>query len=163
MSVRILVVDDDPNVQRSLSFTLQQEGYEVSIAGDGAEALKKWADESPDLMLLDVGLPKMDGYQVATKIRETEAGETHMPIIMLTADADVEAKVKGLRAGADDYQVKPFFPAELVARIKSLLARFAPKNLVVGRPHMGRILAFYGAKGGVGTTTRAILGEPWTT
>jgi CheY-like chemotaxis protein len=87
MSVRILVVDDDPNVQRSLSFTLQQEGYEVSIAGDGAEALKKWADESPDLMLLDVGLPKMDGYQVATKIRETEAGETHMPIIMLTADA----------------------------------------------------------------------------
>ena len=154
--VRILVVDDDPNVQRSLSFTLQQEGYEVSIAGDGTEALKKWAEESPDLMLLDVGLPKIDGYQVATKVRESEAGETHMPIIMLTADADVEAKVKGLRAGADDYQVKPFFPAELVARIKSLLARFAPKNLVVGRPPMGRILAFYGAKGGVGTTTLAI-------
>jgi len=118
--------------------------------------MKKWAEESPDLMLLDVGLPKMDGYQVATKIREAEAGETHMPIIMLTADADVEAKVKGLRAGADDYQVKPFFPAELVARIKSLLARFAPKNLVVGRPPMGRVLAFYGAKGGVGTTTLAI-------
>ncbi len=156
MSVRILVVDDDPNVQRSLSFTLQQEGYEVSVASDGAEAMKKWADESPDLMLLDVGLPKMDGYQVATKIRESEAGETHMPIIMLTADADVEAKVKGLRAGADDYQVKPFFPAELVARIKSLLARFAPKNLVVGRPPLGRVLAFYGAKGGVGTTTLAI-------
>jgi pilus assembly protein CpaE len=154
--VRILVVDDDPNVQRSLSFTLQQEGYEVSIAGDGAEALKRWVEESPDLMLLDVGLPKVDGYQVATKVREAEAGETHMPIIMLTADADVEAKVKGLRAGADDYQVKPFFPAELVARIKSLLARFAPKNLVVGRPPMGRILAFYGAKGGVGTTTLAI-------
>jgi pilus assembly protein CpaE len=156
MSVRILVVDDDPNVQRSLSFTLQQEGYEVSLAGDGAEAMKRWAEESPDLMLLDVGLPKMDGYQVATKIREAEAGETHMPIIMLTADADVEAKVKGLRAGADDYQVKPFFPAELVARIKSLLARFAPKNLVVGRPPLGRVLAFYGAKGGVGTTTLAI-------
>lgn len=154
--VRILVVDDDPNVQRSLSFTLQQEGHEVSIAGDGAEALKRWAEESPDLMLLDVGLPKIDGYQVATKVREAEAGATHMPIILLTADADVEAKVKGLRAGADDYQVKPFFPAELVARIKSLLARFAPKNLVVGRPPMGRILAFYGAKGGVGTTTLAI-------
>jgi pilus assembly protein CpaE len=154
--VRILVVDDDPNVQRSLSFTLQQEGYEVSVAGDGAEAVRLWAEESPDLMLLDVGLPKMDGYQVAAKIREAEAGAAHMPIIMLTADADVEAKVKGLRAGADDYQVKPFFPAELVARIKSLLARFAPKNLVVGRPPMGRILAFYGAKGGVGTTTLAI-------
>ena len=154
--VRILVVDDDPNVQRSLSFTLQQEGYEVIAAGDGAEALRLWLEESPDLMLLDVGLPKVDGYQVATKVREAEAGETHMPIIMLTADADVEAKVKGLRAGADDYQVKPFFPAELVARIKSLLARFAPKNLVVGRPPLGLVLAFYGAKGGVGTTTLAI-------
>ncbi|HEY8167283.1 MAG TPA: response regulator [Candidatus Limnocylindrales bacterium] len=156
MPVRILVVDDDPNVQRTLSFTLQQEGYDVAIASDGEEALKRWADESPDLMLLDVGLPKVDGYQVATRIREAEAGATHMPIIMLTADADVDSKVKGLRAGADDYQVKPFFPAELVARIKSLLARFAPKDLVVGRPPLGRILAFYGAKGGVGTTTLAI-------
>jgi len=154
--VRILVVDDDLNVQRSLSFTLQQEGYEVLVAGDGDQALKLWTEEGADLMLLDVGLPKVDGYQVATKVREAEAGQAHMPIIMLTADADVEAKVKGLRAGADDYQVKPFFPAELVARIKSLLARFAPKNLVVGRPPMGRILAFYGAKGGVGTTTLAI-------
>ena len=75
---------------------------------------------------------------------------------MLTAEGDVEQKVRGLRAGADDYLVKPFHPAELLARIKSLLARFAPRDALVGRPPLGRVLAFYGAKGGVGTTTIAI-------
>ncbi|HTS14334.1 MAG TPA: response regulator, partial [Candidatus Sulfotelmatobacter sp.] len=69
MAARILVVDDDPNVQRLLTYTLKQEGYEVSVATDGAEALKRWSAEHPDLMLLDVMLPKLDGYQVAAKIR----------------------------------------------------------------------------------------------
>src|SRR3990170_3481420 len=156
MSARILVVDDDPNIQRLLTYTLKQEGYEVIVASDGAEGLKKWAAESPDLMLLDVMLPKMDGYQVAAKVRADEGPGAHVPIIMLTAEADVEQKVRGLRAGADDYQIKPFHPAELLARIKSLLARFAPRDLVVGKPPMGRVHAFYGAKGGVGTTTIAI-------
>jgi pilus assembly protein CpaE len=101
-------------------------------------------------------LPKLDGYQVATKIR-TEEGQTgHVPIIMLTAEREVEQKVRGLRAGADDYLIKPFHPAELMARIKSLLARFAPRDTLVGRPPLGRVLAMYGAKGGVGTTTIAI-------
>ena len=75
---------------------------------------------------------------------------------MLTAESEVEQKIRGLRAGADDYLVKPFHPAELLARIKSLLARFAPRDMLVGRPPLGRVLAFYGAKGGVGTTTIAI-------
>ena len=75
---------------------------------------------------------------------------------MLTAEREVEQKVRGLRAGADDYLIKPFHPAELLARIKSLLARFAPKESLLARPPLGRILAFYGAKGGVGTTTIAI-------
>ena len=75
---------------------------------------------------------------------------------MLTAEREVEQKVRGLRAGADDYLIKPFHPAELLARIKSLLARFAPREALVGRPPLGRVLAFYGAKGGVGTTTIAI-------
>jgi pilus assembly protein CpaE len=79
-----------------------------------------------------------------------------VPIIMLTAEREVEQKVRGLRAGADDYLIKPFHPAELLARIKSLLARFAPRDTLLARPPMGRILAFYGAKGGVGTTTIAI-------
>ena len=156
MAARILVVDDDPNVQRLLTYTLKQEGYEVSVATDGAEALKRWSSEHPDLMLLDVMLPKLDGYQVAAKIRSDEGSTAHLPIIMLTAEADVEQKVRGLRAGADDYQIKPFHPAELLARIKSLLARFAPHDMLVGKPPLGRVLAFYGAKGGVGTTTISI-------
>src|SRR5260370_38687644 len=85
-----------------------------------------------------------------------EGGAGHGPIIMLTAEREVEQKVRGLRAGADDYLIKPFHPAELMARIKSLLARFAPRDALVGRPPLGRVLALYGAKGGVGTTTIAI-------
>jgi pilus assembly protein CpaE len=156
MAAKILVVDDDPNVQRLLSYTLKQEGYEVVVASDGAEGFKLWGQEEPGLILLDVMLPKLDGYQVAGKIRAEEGTSSHVPIIMLTAEAEVEQKIRGLRAGADDYLVKPFHPAELLARIKSLLARFAPKDMLVGRPPLGRVLAFYGAKGGVGTTTIAI-------
>ena len=105
---KILVVDDDPNVQRLLRATLKQEGFEVIVAGDGTEGLRLWEVESPALILLDVTLPKQDGYAVATKIRETEGSGTHVPIIMLTAEKEVEQKVRGLRAGADDYLVKPF-------------------------------------------------------
>jgi pilus assembly protein CpaE len=156
MAAKILVVDDDPNVQRLLQYTLKQEGYDVVIASDGAEGFRLWGAEIPDLILLDVMLPKLDGYQVATKIRGEEGGTGHVPIIMLTAEREVEQKVRGLRAGADDYLIKPFHPAELLARIKSLLARFAPRDTLLARPPMGRVLAFYGAKGGVGTTTIAI-------
>ena len=155
MAAKILVVDDDPNVQRLLGYTLKQEGYEVIAAADGAEGFKRWSEDEPALILLDVMLPKIDGYQVAAKIRAEEGGSSHVPIIMLTAEAEVEQKIRGLRAGADDYLVKPFHPAELLARIKSLLARFAPAD-EIGRPPLGRVLAFYGAKGGVGTTTIAI-------
>ncbi|HET7028481.1 MAG TPA: response regulator [Candidatus Limnocylindrales bacterium] len=153
---KILVVDDDPNVQRLLQYTLKQEGYEVVLASDGAEGFRMWGAENPSLILLDVMLPKLDGYQVAAKIRAEEGTAAHVPIIMLTAEREVEQKVRGLRAGADDYLIKPFHPAELLARIKSLLARFAPRDALVGRPPLGRIFAFYGAKGGVGTTTIAI-------
>ncbi len=156
MAAKILVVDDDAHVQRLLGYTLKQEGYEVLIAADGAEGFRLWGAESPALILLDVMLPKMDGYQVAQKIRAEEASGVHVPIIMLTAESDVEQRIRGLRAGADDYLVKPFHPAELLARIRSLLARFAPREVLVGRPPLGRVFAFYGAKGGVGTTTIAI-------
>ena len=146
----------DPNVQRLLQYTLRQEGYEVLTASDGVEGFRLYDSESPDLILLDVMLPKLDGYAVAEKIRADESGIRHVPIIMLTAEREVEQKVRGLRAGADDYLIKPFHPAELLARIKSLLARFAPRDVMLARPPLGRILAFYGAKGGVGTTTIAI-------
>jgi pilus assembly protein CpaE len=154
---KILVVDDDPNVQRLLRVTLKQEGFEVVVAGDGAEGLRLWETDTPALILLDVTLSKLDGYEVATKIREAEGTGGHTPIIMLTAEKEVEQKVRGLRAGADDYLVKPFHQAELLARMKSLLARFASREGVGGiQPPMGKLLAFYGAKGGVGTTTLAI-------
>ncbi len=154
---KILVVDDDQNVQRLLKVTLKQEGYDVIVAGDGTEGLELWEAESPALILLDVGLPKQDGYQVATRIREIEGGGAHIPIIMLTSEKDVAQKVRGLRAGADDYLVKPFHQAELLARMKSLLTRFAPHEASGGvRAPLGKLLAFYGAKGGVGTTTIAI-------
>jgi pilus assembly protein CpaE len=156
MAAKILVVDDDPNVQRLLQYTLKQEGYDVVIAADGAEGFRLWGAEAPDLILLDVVLPNLDGYQVATKIRAEEAPNTHVPIIMLTAEREVEQKVRGLRAGADDYLIKPFHPAELLARIKSLLARFAPREALLARPPLGHVLAFYPAKGGVGSTTIAI-------
>jgi pilus assembly protein CpaE len=156
MAAKILVVDDDPNVQRLLQYTLKQEGYDVVVATDGAEGFRLWGQENPALILLDVMLPKLDGYQVAAKIRAEEGATGHVPIIMLTAEREVEQKVRGLRAGADDYLIKPFHPAELLARMKSLLARFAPKETLVGRPPLGRVHAYYGAKGGVGTTTIAI-------
>ncbi len=155
---RILIVDDDPDTQRVLGYTLTQEGFQVLVAVDGAEALRVRERERPDLILLDVMLPKLDGYQVAERIRADEGSTSHVPIIMVTAETDIEQKVRGLRAGADDYLVKPFHPAELLARIRSLLARFAPRYAeTVGQPSAsGRVFAFYGAKGGVGTTTLAI-------
>ena len=156
MTGKVLVVDDDASVQRLLQYTLKQEGYEVLLAADGAEGFHLWQSEAPALVLLDVLLPKLDGYQVATKIRSDESPETHVPIIMLTSERDVEQKVRALRSGADDYLIKPFHPAELIARIRSLLSRFAPRETLVGRPPMGRLMVFYGAKGGVGTTTIAI-------
>lgn len=154
---KILVIDDDQNVQRLLRVTLKQEGFEVIVAGDGTEGLRLWASEAPGLILLDVNLPKVDGYQVATRIRESEDASTHVPIIMLTAEKDVSQKVRGLRAGADDYLVKPFHQAELLARMKSLLSRFSAKGPTsASAAPLGKLLAFYGAKGGVGTTTIAI-------
>jgi pilus assembly protein CpaE len=156
MAATILVVDDDVNVQRLLSYTLKQEGYEVIIAADGVEGHRLWVETSPALVLLDVALPKLDGYQVAGRIRAEEGPGRHVPIIMLTTEANVEQKVRGLRAGADDYLVKPFHPAELLARIKSLLARFASRDVLTAKPVLGRLYAFYGTKGGVGTTTLAV-------
>jgi pilus assembly protein CpaE len=154
---KILVVDDEANVQRLLQYTLKQAGYTVAVAGDGQEAIKLWQSEQPALILLDVGLPKLDGYAVAERIRAEEGGRGHVPIIMLTSEKEVEQKVRGLRAGADDYLVKPFHQAELLARMRGLLARFGPSEPGSrSRPPMGKMVAFYGAKGGVGATTIAI-------
>src|SRR5204862_8178596 len=105
MAAKILVVDDDPNVQRLLQYTLKQEGYEVVVAGDGAEGFRLWGAESPDLILLDVMLPKLDAYQGATKIRTEEGASGHVPNIMRTAERQGAHKVRGQRAGADNHPI----------------------------------------------------------
>ena len=156
MATKVLVVDDDLNIQRVLVFVLKQEGYEVLVASDGAAGVEMALEAKPDLILMDVAMPKLDGYAATQQIRATEKGG-RVPIIMLTAEAEVEQRVKGLRAGADDDIVKPFHPLELMARIKALLARGGPTTKTSAEaPTLGRICLFYPAKGGVGTTTIAL-------
>jgi pilus assembly protein CpaE len=157
-ATKVLVVDDDLNIQRVLVFTLKQEGFEVLVASDGAAGVESARDAEPDLILMDVTMPKLDGYAATQQIRASERGGKRVPIIMLTSEADVGERVKGLRAGADDDIVKPFHPLELIARIRALLARSGSTALAIGTDHatLGRLCLFYGAKGGVGTTTIAI-------
>jgi pilus assembly protein CpaE len=157
-ATKVLVVDDDLNIQRVLVFTLKQEGFEVHVAADGQAGVEMAASLDPDLILMDVAMPTMDGYAATQQIRANESG-SRVPIIMLTAEADVEQRVKGLRAGADDDIVKPFHPLELMARIKALLARSGggrARETTTEATTLGRLVCFYGAKGGVGTTTLAI-------
>jgi pilus assembly protein CpaE len=157
-ATKVLVVDDDLNIQRVLVFTLKQEGFEVLVASDGETGVQMAKDALPDLVLMDVAMPRLDGYAATQQIRAAEASGRRVPIIMLTAEADVGQRVKGLRAGADDDIVKPFHPLELMARIKALLARdgAAPTTTGGEQATLGQLALFYGAKGGVGTTTIAI-------
>jgi pilus assembly protein CpaE len=157
-ATKVLVVDDDLNIQRVLVFTLKQEGFEVLVASDGAAGVAMARESSPDLILMDVAMPKLDGYAATQQIRASEEAGRRVPIIMLTTEADVTERVKGLRAGADDDIVKPFHPLELMARIKALLSRggHLPSTSTGDATTMGRLYVFYGAKGGVGTTTIAI-------
>ena len=115
----ILVVDDVPKMTRFIRMNLELEGYRVSEAIDGMEALKKVRDELPDLVLLDVMMPEMDGFETLEHIRERSS----VPVIMLTVKGEEEDKVRGLELGADDYVTKPFSARELTSRIKALLRR----------------------------------------
>lgn len=117
---KILVVDDDPNISELLKIYLEKEGYEVKTAGDGAEGVNYFKMYSPDLVLLDIMLPKKDGWQVCREIREMSS----KPIIMITAKGEVFDKVLGLELGADDFVVKPFDMKELSARVKAVLRRY---------------------------------------
>ena len=116
---KIWVVDDEASIVTMLAYNLKKEGYDVVTAEDGEVALEKFESEKPDLLLLDIMMPKMDGYEVCRKIRE----KSNVPIIMLTARADEVDKVVGLEMGADDYVTKPFGNRELIARVKANLRR----------------------------------------
>jgi two-component system response regulator MprA len=125
----ILVVDDDAPIRRMLSRTLGAEGYDVSLAPDGADALVEVERSVPDLIVLDVAMPGLDGITVSRRLR---AGGLAVPILMLTARDEVHDRVAGLDAGADDYLVKPFETDELLARVRALLRRGHAPETVVG-------------------------------
>lgn len=175
MAVRILVVDADPTVQRALGHALAQAGYEVLASSDGPEGLRIARSDRPALVLVAANLPGMDGFNVVTRLRMEDGPSTHTPAILLLPENDAEARGKALRSGADDYLIKPFHPAELMARMRSLLARYKPDEqynppssartasvVIPAAPvqprkrEPARVVLFYGAKGGVGTTTIAI-------
>ena len=118
-NIKIMVVDDDSNICELLRLYLEKEGFEAIIAADGAKALEMFDTAKPDLMLLDVMMPQLDGWQVCREIRK----KSSCPIIMLTAKGEVFDKVLGLELGADDYVVKPFETKEVIARIKAVLRR----------------------------------------
>jgi diguanylate cyclase (GGDEF)-like protein len=122
MPESILVVDDDPDIARFVEVNLRSAGYEVSVAGDGEEALERAALIRPDLVLLDVMMPRLDGFEVAQRLRKNPQ-TANTSIIMLTAKALSSDKVTGLQSGADDYIIKPFDPIELLARVKGTLRR----------------------------------------
>ena len=123
-SGKILVVDDDQNICELLRLYIEKEGFEVVIANDGRKALEMFEQENPDLIMLDIMLPELDGWQVCREIRK----KSQCPIIMLTAKGEVFDKVLGLELGADDYVVKPFEAKEVIARIKAVLRRFGKND-----------------------------------
>jgi len=130
MSTKILVVDDDPVLSELVSYILRAEGYEAIVANDGEDGLRKFQATQPDLVVLDVTMPEMDGFEVCKRIRTVAS----TPIIMLTAQGSEEAVVRGLDLGADDYVTKPFQLKPLMARVRANLRRVnAPQ------PHYGKV------------------------
>ena len=125
-AVRVLVVEDDEEIAQVLQRSLRMEGYEVKLAGDGPRALEESQDFLPDLIVLDLGLPGMDGLDVARRLR---GDKDDTPILMLTARDALDARVEGLDVGADDYLVKPFERQELLARMRALLRRRPPRGM----------------------------------
>ena len=119
MATSVLIVEDDRSIQELLQMYLEKEGYAVTVAGDGGQGLQKFRAIKPDIVLLDVMMPVMDGWAVCRAIRS----ESQTPIIMLTAKGETEDKITGLKTGADDYVTKPFEMRELLARIEAVLRR----------------------------------------
>ncbi len=122
--MKILIVDDDPHISELISLYLNKEGYETKEIHDGKKALGEFSSFAPHLVILDLMLPGMDGYQICSEIRKISS----VPVIMLTAKGETFDKVLGLELGADDYMVKPFDPKELIARVKAVLRRYDTKE-----------------------------------
>ncbi len=159
MAEKILIVDDDLDTLRLVGLLLERKGYLISAAKNGREALVKASNESPDLILLDIMMPDMDGIEVLRRLRKDRT-TSEIPIIMFTAKNQVEDKVLGFETGADDYLTKPTHPAELTARVRTILTRSAGKKKDgsdEGDPtQTGKVIGVLAAKGGLGVTTVAL-------
>ena len=151
MAQTILVVDDDLDTLTLIGLTLQRRGFNVTKAQSGPEALEKLQAAMPDLMIVDVMMPYMDGYEVCRTVKG-DPRTAHLPVIMLTAKAQTASQLEGFRAGAVDYITKPVHPQDLVARIASVLERAQATPAEAGPS----LIAIAGAKGGVGATTLAV-------
>ncbi|MCD9021859.1 response regulator transcription factor [Cohnella silvisoli] len=134
---KILVVDDDPHIRELVKVFLLQEGFEVIEASNGVDALSLLETTTADMVILDIMMPHMDGWELCRELRE----HYEMPLLMLTAKGETTQKVKGFQLGTDDYMVKPFEPAELVVRVKALLKRyriFISQNVTIGSVQLNR-------------------------
>ncbi len=155
-TLNILVVDDDPNIAQLLKIYLEKEGYAVTVEGRGDTALARFRSAPFHLILLDVMLPGVDGWQVLREIRQS----SKVPIIMLTAKDETFDKVLGLELGADDYITKPFEPKEVIARVKAVLRRFTPEETVRESTPGGRTLSFPGLTISLDTYEVTYSGKP---
>ena len=144
---KILVVDDEPNIREVVGLYLRRDGHEVVSATDGEEALEVFARSEPDLVVLDLMLPKMGGLEVCRRMR----AERRVPLIMLTARGEEEERIVGLSLGADDYVVKPFSPRELAARVAAVLRRGEESS----EPATRKVLSFEGLR--IDPNTREVL------
>jgi pilus assembly protein CpaE len=158
MSEKILIIDDDLDTLRLVGLMLQRQGYQISAATNGQQGLEKAFEEDPDLILLDVMMPDMDGYEVTRRLRQNPS-TLQTPILMFTAKTQLDDKVVGFEVGANDYLTKPTHPSELQARVKTLLARVNSSKSTTGSLkdlNRGYVIGVLGARGGLGTTTMAV-------
>ncbi|HIE37468.1 MAG TPA: response regulator [Anaerolineae bacterium] len=155
MGAKILIVDDDLESLKLIGLMLQGRGYQIIAAQSGLQALSKAVDESPDLMILDVMMPGMDGLEVCRRLR-ADPRTAPIPVIMFSARTQVDDKVAGFEAGADEYLTKPIHPAELVTRVEVLLARAVRMGKAAKPSVRAKTVGFLGCKGGVGTSTLAV-------
>lgn len=159
MPEKILVVDDDVDTLRLVGLMLQRQGYQIVAANNGTQALSLAQNENPDLILLDIMMPDMDGYEVTRRLRSS-AATASTPIIMFTAKSQVDDKVAGFEAGVDDYLTKPTQPRELFAHVKAVLARGGksrPSTPMESTPReRGHVIGVLAAKGGLGVSTMAV-------
>ena len=153
MASKVLIIDDDVDTLKLVGLMLERQGYEISVASNGTLGLEKAAEDKPELILLDVMMPDLDGYEVTKRLRSNPA-LAHIPIIMFTAKTMVDDKVAGFEAGVDDYLTKPTHPAELTAHVKAVLAHSA--QAVTAPEEKAQIVGFLVSRSGIGTSTLAL-------